>query len=140
MIRNAIRILIISLIMGILTNILNVTLFSLYPKYLAKEEMNIATLESEFISDILKIDYILFYLVLWVVISGLYFLMAKLNVEKIFRTLILGILLVALILLTNSLGYMIHLLGYILFIIFSTFTFLSFYVLMENEISKAYLD
>jgi hypothetical protein len=140
MIKNAIQILKVSILMGLLTNILNVTLFSLYPKYLAREEMNISKLENEFVSDLLNVKYILFYLVLWIVISGLYYLMAKLGVIKLYRTIILSVLFVALITGTTSIGYMLHLLGYVLFVIFSAVTFTSFYLLIEKEISKASFD
>ncbi|MBC8753562.1 hypothetical protein H2O64_02690 [Kordia sp. YSTF-M3] len=140
MIKSAIQILKVSTLMGLLTNILNVTLFSLYPKYLAREEMNIATLENEFVSDLLNVKYILFYLVLWIVISGLYYLMAKLRVIKLYRTIILSVLFVALIAGTTSVGYMLHLLGYVLFVIFSAVTFTAFYLLIEKEISKASFD
>ncbi|QHI37094.1 hypothetical protein IMCC3317_24720 [Kordia antarctica] len=140
MIKSAIQILKVSAIMSLLTNILNVTLFSLYPKYLAKEEMNITKLESEFVSDLLNIKYILFYLVLWIVISGLYYLMAKLKVSKLYRTIILSILFIALVIGTTSIGYSLHLLGYVLFIIFTTITFTTFYLLIEKEISKTSFD
>jgi len=139
MIKNAIQILKVSILMGILTNILNVTLFSLYPKYLAREEMNITKLESELVSDLLNVKYLLFYLVLWIAISGLYYLMAKLGVIKLYRTIILSVLFVALIAGTTSVGYMLHLLGYVLFVIFSAVTFTTFYLLIEKEISKVHL-
>ncbi len=140
MIKSAIQILKVSLIMGLLTNILNVTLFSLYPKYLDRKEMNIKTLENELVSDLLNIQYILFYLILWIVISGLYFLMAKLGVIKLYRTTTLSVLFITLISITTSIGYSLHLLGYVLFIIFSAITFCSFYLLIEKEISKDYLE
>ncbi len=136
----AIQILKVSVIMGVITNIFNVTLFSLYPNYLSREEMNITNLENEFVSDLLNIKYLLFYLILWIVISGIYYLTAKLNVVKLYRTIILLVLFILLAFTTTSIGYALHLLGYVLFIIFSIVTFGSFYLLIENEISKAYLE
>ncbi|WP_420573041.1 hypothetical protein [Kordia sp.] len=140
MMKIAIQILKVSVIMGVITNIFNVTLFSLYPNYLSREEMNITNLENEFVSDLLNIKYLLFYLILWIVISGIYYLTAKLNVVKLYRTIILLVLFILLAFTTTSIGYALHLLGYVLFIIFSIVTFGSFYLLIENEISKAYLE
>ena len=123
-------------IQGVMTNIFNVTLFSLYPQYLINEKKSITTLESEYVSGILNMKNILYYFVAWIVITGIYFLAARLGLKRLYRTLILAFVVVIFIVNNTSLGYSLHLLGYVLFVIFSLTTFTAFYFLVENGITR----